>query len=327
MRIVAILSLVVISSSATIAAEEFEDLIRDVEGNERLYDNLQLSLTKLYDLAANVAVTYSVDEQEYITSEHRLSISLNTGQFRRHETGIHYTLLEKGSTEVIDAFDGDSHLHFYKYTSENVMTGEQLRTQSAGQISDEPPSLTNLARPHMFLLESGCPKVPLSTYLKGREAVLAHPNPSFVSGGDIEVQLLGVAEFQELECVRILIDTVINGVPYNGWELWLAPERNLIPVRKVAYTYRWSNDVPLAESTVDEWKEIRPDIWFPIKAHTDAYDFRTVQEEGKTKLRWRKQYDVESVSLEPKTNPATFNELEFPAGTKLRTIKDGVVVR
>jgi hypothetical protein len=51
-----------------------------------------------------------------------------------------------------------------------------------------------------------------------------------------------------------------------------------------------------------------------------------VANKGEKKLSWRMDYEVRSISLEPETTPATFTELEFPPGTKVRVIENGVDV-
>ena len=132
-----------------------------------------------------------------------------------------------------------------------------------------------------------------------------------------------MTDFNGLRCRKILIDTVINDESYNGWLLWLAEDRNWIPARNVAYTYRWSKDVAIAESSVDEWKELRPGVWFPMKAQADRYDSYAARDEGRQQLHWSKAYEFQSVSLEPETNAETFTELEFPEGTEVRVIEEG----
>ena len=322
------------------AAEAHQDLIHSVERNEKPYKNLELTLTSVYE-----HLTQNAESKESYRIETQTSIVLQGEKFRRHETqkrtgrpsvayrarrGNQRKRRSAGSfsrfrtTEAIEVFDGQTHRSFSKHDQMAAAIGNQQLSKSSGQVSDKPPSLTNLARPHMFLIESGCPRVPLSIYLKGAEAVLAHPNPSYFTG-DVEVLILGDAEFQGMQCLKILIDTILSdGTRHNGWELWLAKDRNLIPVRKLGYTYRWSRDMPIAESTVDEWKELREGVWFPMKAHTNRYHSQTVKEHGKQVLSWRKQYVVASISFDPKTATGeTFSKLDFPPGTEVRVIQGG----
>lgn len=327
MRILAIIAVLLLPGRAALAADPLAELIATVEQAESHYSRLKLELTSTYRIAEDVEVGLDPDVQEHIQNETQTSIILADGQFRVQTTTRSHTLLEDGLTEATGIFDGRVHRSYWKNISAAAATGVQQRSDSGGLVSDEHPSLTNLARPHMLLLEAGCPKVPLSTYLKGQAAVLAHPNPSFFPRDTrIVLRDLGAAEFAGLHCRRILIDSYVRDVLHNGWELWLAEERNLIPARNVAYTYRDSKEVPVADSAVDEWQELRPGVWFPKKAHTDRYDSGAVRDKAEKRLSWRMDYEVRSVTLDPETAPATFTELEFPPGTKVRVIEDGVEV-
>ncbi|QDU08233.1 hypothetical protein [Gimesia aquarii] len=319
------------------ASDVLKELIREVQKNEQLYSDLKLTMTSVYE-----KLPKHVDVNKQNQSESEISIDLQGQKFCKHAKvkshfwgaaffGISPKPTESsssGTTETINVFDGKTRRSFWKSDTSPTTIGEPRRVRSRGLISDEPPSLTNLARPHMFLLDSGCPKVPLSIYLKGIKAISAYPNPSYFSRDwVISVHILGDAEFKGLQCIKILIDTTLaNGIRHNGWELWLAKDRNLIPVRNFSYTYRWSKEMPIAESTVDEWKEIRPGVWFPIKAHTDRYHSRTVKREGKQKLSWRMQYHVKSVLLDPpRITQDVFTKLEFPEGTPITVRNHGKV--
>ncbi len=318
--------------------ETLQDLIREIERNETFYKDQIINLTSVYEEFPKAA-----DPDLQIRKKRIFSLILQGQKFRLEENSkgrLNIMYLGKrpkpkdlprsrfSESESIQVFDGTTHRSLWKQPSNAPDKEEQKRILSCGQISDEYPSLTNYARPHMYLLSSGSPKVPLSTYLKGMQAVLAHPNPSYVSpGSTIEIHILKDSEFQELKCKRILIDTILsNGTRHNGWELWLARDRNLLPVRNLSYTYRWSKEMPVAESTVDEWREVHPGVWFPIKFHTDRYSSIVMKREGKQQLSWRRQEHVTSVELDPRKLPeATFTELEFPQGIQVFVEQNGEV--
>ncbi len=165
-------------------------------------------------------------------------------QFRAEHTTVSHSLLEDSTSEVIECFDGQAHRYFWQHGSTNADTDEEVRSGGGGMVSDERPSLSNLVRPHMFLLESGAPRVPLSTYLKGTEAVLAHPSPGVSVSSAIEILDLGSDEFEGMKCRRIRIESFSGESPHSAWELWLAEERNLIPVHRLGYNYIESTDIP-----------------------------------------------------------------------------------
>lgn len=318
------------------ASDVLKDLIREVQSNEKLYSNLKLTMTSVYEKFPK-----HVDVNKQIQSDSDISIELRGQNFYKHKKTkgrfevVFGSLPKKpvnsstsGTTETIDVFDGKTHRSLWKSDTTPVVIGEPQRITSGGLISDEPPSLTNFARPHMFLLDGGSPKVPLSIYLKGTKAVSEYPNPSYFNRKSIiSVHILGDVEFKGLRCIKISINTTLaNGILYSGWELWLAKDRNLIPARKFSYTYRWSKEMPIAESAVDEWKELRPGVWFPIKAHTDRFHSQTVKREGRLKLSWWKRYHVNNVLLDPpQMVQDVFTKLKFPEGTPITVVTQGEV--
>ena len=55
------------------------------------------------------------------------------------------------------------------------------------------------------------------------------------------------------------------------WSLWLARDRNLLPVRHEWHELRVSKTVPTGVFRVSELREIRPALWFPFKARDVAW--------------------------------------------------------
>lgn len=318
--------------------ETLQDLIREIERNEMFYVDQQLKLTRVYE-----DYPKADDPDQQIRKQWDYSLTLQGQKFRLEEKSrgrlkVGYIgavkIPKNGPTsrysesESLQVFDGTTFRSLRKQLIENPENAEQTQSRMRGQISDEYPILTNLARPHMYLLSSGAPKVPLSTYMRGMPAVLAHPNPSYVApGSKIETQLLEDREFQGRKCKRVLIDVILSsGTRHNGWELWLAVDRNLLPVRNLSYTYRWSKESPVAESTVDEWREVQPGVWIPVRFHTDRYDSFVIKREGKQQLSWRENFHVTSISLDLQQLPESiFTKLDFPAGTRVYIKEDGTV--
>lgn len=318
--------------------ETLQDLIREIERNEKFYADQRLKLTRVYEKFPKAA-----DPDQQIRKQWDYSLTLQGQKFRLEEKSkgrlkVGYIGAVKipkngpksrySESESLQVFDGTTFCSLRKQLIENPENAEQTQSQTRGQISDEYPILTNLARPHMYLLSSGAPKVPLSTYMKGAPAVLAYPNPSYVApGSKIETQLLADREFQGLKCKRVLIDVILsNGTRHNGWELWLAVDRNLLPVRNLSYTYRWSTEMPIAESTVDEWREVQPGVWIPVRFHTDRYDSFVIKREGKQQLSWREKFHVTSISLDlQQLSETVFSNLDFPAGTRVYIKEEGTV--
>jgi len=330
----------------TADAEELQTLIREIEQNEAFYTDLKLKLTSTKIDEGNL---FHIDAPKPIQSETQISLDVQGLKFRQEDrskgrfsvivSGFDWlkekpdpadaSYTEVGTREWITVCDGKTSRYFWTDDVVAEKKGQQRKTSSKGEISDKPLRLPSLARPHMFLLENGGPKVPLSTYLKGVKAIRAFPGPSDLREGLMfKVQILGSEEFQGLPCTKILIEGIDpKGTPRNRRELLLARDRNLIPVKILSYTYRDSKEMPIAEAIVDEWQEVRPGVWFPLKAHYNRFNSTTVKREGLQKLAWQIKYDIKGIQLDPQIPPEEFTTLNFPPGTKVNLVKDGKIIK
>ncbi|MCH9653224.1 MAG: hypothetical protein K0U86_15370 [Planctomycetes bacterium] len=322
------------SKAAVSQNDAVQDLIQEVKKNEKLYSDLGLWLTCVYEKFPKPS-----DVNKQIQTESLISIDLQEKKFRfesitKGRRIISFFLPPKkltshevtGTSEVIAVFDGHTHYRLWLSNYKPDEVGQRPGMRRSGEISDKTPSISSFARPHMFLSASEKSHVPLSTYLEGAKAITAYPG----SDADLrkmyfEKQILGTEKFQGLQCIKVKMELVgSNGKPSSRHEIWLAKERNLIPVRRLDYKYRWSKEIPVSESIVDEWKELRPGVWFPMKAHTNRYNFLSKKPIEKRELMWRRQYAVKSITLNPPQRaPDVFNKLEFPKGMPLRVIKNG----
>jgi hypothetical protein len=144
----------------------------------------------------------------------------------------------------------------------------------------------------------------------------------------MQVTYQGEDTFNGLKCHKVLVDVLLkSGVPHDGQVFWLAEDRNFLPVKQVAYTYRFSKDTTVGQGTVTELREIKPGVWFPFKADYTAFNKLKIQQGGPQELQWRNQYTVERVALEPQHGPEFFATVEFPAGTAVYELEKGKIVR
>ncbi|WP_417387013.1 hypothetical protein [Gimesia sp.] len=329
----ALLSLNVTAVNAQENTSALDTLIQEIEQNETLYTSLNLDLKVMYETFPK-----HTDPDKQIVNETKYAVLLQGRKFRRQRSSqgryqiayksVPRTPMKNSHRRIsnsIEVYDGMTHRGLWNSASPSPIIEEEPEYDRRGEISDEIPSLSSLVRPHMFLLDGGWPKAPLSTYLKGTSAIRAYPNPGhFDEKLVIEVQVIGEEEFQGLNCTKIRCETThLNGTRYSGSELWLAHDRNLIPLRKVSYTYRWSKTIPVAESIVDEWQEVSPGAWFPKKAHTDRYDSLTIKRDARQQLSWRKTYEVKDIDLNPHIPKDAFTKLDFPPETKVTVYRNG----
>ena len=170
---------------------------------------------------------------------------------------------------------------------------------------------------------------PLSTYLLGDKGIASHPSARWDQALVLDVVYEGEADYGNLKCHRIKATTIIKktNTPYCASEIWLAEARNFIPVREIAWTYRFSKDIPVGEGAVEDWREIKAGMWYPIKAHCIAYDKFLIQQQRKQKVLWRRDYATQEVSLDPKYDVAFFRDVAFPNGMAVYEVKAGKITR
>jgi hypothetical protein len=129
-----------------------------------------------------------------------------------------------------------------------------------------------------------------------------------------EVEYLGGASAGLLSCYVLSVRPAHARQPGFRSLLWLAKERNLIPVR--FEEYRPGETLPVRLEIVDKFNEPSPGIWYP--AHKTRYIFRQqiapAVREGYLFVDQCWDYTVNSVSLEPVVSEGTFSQIVVDEG-------------
>lgn len=332
------------SASKTEGAAALQTLIQEIEQNEALYKKLQVDMTRSKVDQADVFPYYG---PKPIRQNSKLLLIVQGEMFRNQTqtkglfvsraiyafpSGDHplpNIKVNTGTKENTNVFNGTIFRSFWKDIYDAKGEEKQPRIRKRGMISDQTPGATNLARPHMLLFEFIGSRVPLSVYLKGTEAVREFTgNSEPKSKYRTRVQVRGTEKVQGLECTLVRIETVDDqGMPRSRRDLWLARERNLIPVRKLCFYNRDSTELPNMECLVEAWQEVRPGVWFPRKAYTERYNSMILKRKGKQQTSWRYDYNVEKVGLNPKLPKDIFTKLNFETGTRVNVFQDDKKIR
>jgi hypothetical protein len=160
---------------------------------------------------------------------------------------------------------------------------------------------------------------PLSEYLS---AAKIGPN-------DIGHQVVyeGEETVDGLPCVRIRSEQFYAaGQPPDVTLLWLAVERNYLPVKLVGYVVSYSTDIPLVVSTVSDLRELAPGVWFPF-AQTRIKNDEIAASKGQTLVVTRTDNTVTKAVLGPQYDLSLFREISIPDGMPVIEIKEGEKLR
>jgi hypothetical protein len=206
--------------------------------------------------------------------------------------------------------------------------GEMTRAVEQGKIANliegrkEDP---RFFRPHNILLKKAFVTFPLSEYLEGGDALKAYRSyRSF----NVTVELLGQEVLDGSRCFKVQVRTWNDGQePEKGGRrlLWLAIDRNYLPIRTEAYASRVGGKL-VEFGRVERLEEIAPGIWFPMKASIVVYDEPALRQ-GKSVVAGTDTFTVKRVSLDPNYGIDLFRDIKIPDGAAVYEVDDGEIVR
>ncbi len=138
---------------------------------------------------------------------------------------------------------------------------------------------------------------------------------------DSKVNYLGTQTRDGLLCdiVCIVGTSTKSGKPYLKEVLWLARDRCYLPIRNESYTLRWSDQLPTAVTEVTELREIGPGLYFPMRVVTNRFESHAKGglSDDRLIVKWRKQWLVESVTLDSEVDPSLFEVVNVPSSTRV----------
>jgi beta-lactamase regulating signal transducer with metallopeptidase domain/uncharacterized GH25 family protein len=142
----------------------------------------------------------------------------------------------------------------------------------------------------------------------------------FLSSGDgreqsILMEYMGEERIDALDCYKLLWSpSYNNGRVNSSIVIWLARDRNLLPIRMECH--RSGEKHPTSVASVDELRELRPGLWFPVKATILAYQNVMIDSSVNPEaLQWRRQITVDEVALDPEVDAKLFSTVEVPKDT------------
>lgn len=316
-------SLLVVTTPVTAAQAvgvSLDNIVDNVRQNEDLYKNIEVTMMEHYVVGDQVIPGTGNDYRIPTKIDKTLRFIRQDGKYRLEKHGIHEYSNGQTNTTIenrIVAYDGEK--------------TRLLEQAAVGNIVVGPVDDPYFVKPHMFLLQQDRWIATLSTWLKGHDALAADPRGR--SDLDPKVRLentyQGVAVFRGLRCHEVWITLVFKSTGERGTrrEMWLAEDRNYIPARVVTWSPNESKVIPSSESYVNEWREIKPGIWFPMAATCTRYDPFALQRDGTQRLQWRSEHTVKEVSLDPKHDIAFFRDVKFPDGTAVYEVDNGKITK
>ncbi len=175
------------------------------------------------------------------------------------------------------------------------------------------PDAVDMFRPHTaFFVHGGLRCYRLSS-------LLASPVYEKFNGTRLKYEYLGPERRDGLDCEKLLsADDSGDDRKPNTWSyLWLAKDRNYLPVRYESYSS--SNDkLPTSIGYVDDLREIAPGLWFPCHAVRQGHASDSVEglREGRILIDPIYELRVRTVELPLDVRDNLFH-MNLPAGTSV----------
>lgn len=283
-----------------------QEIIANVRLSEALFNH--------YDSTRSDTYRHGDEENSYLESNLIRTVSSKTtvrnlltqGKFFREENAARGNeRLATSSSQMIVAFDGNWRRQFNNDRfNDRPQLSASLQKGSAGRLSVD--------RPHLALLENFTDGPSLADYLAGVEAA---PR----SRGRRQAEYVGDDVINELVCHKLSVDQFAGQSPEPTLSstIWLARDRNYLPVRHDSYRPARSAKLPDAVSLVLELREGRPGLWFPDRvAIMKLRNFEATGAcENRVIVSWRRDQEISSLDLNPNPDPTLFSELNVPQGT------------
>lgn len=256
------------SAESHSAAVPLADIVDNVRRNEKLYNDIDVSVVESYDLGGREPEEFLDGSFEVVRKDIRTKYVAQRDLFRLDISGRNLGATAEVAADRIRAFDGKLTRSYSQQAIGNIVTGRKTDTQSV--------------RPHMLLLRFMGLDVPLSAYLGGDEAINSFPESGWPVDQRLALTYNGQSVVGGLQCHVVHALVYLRDQPAARWELWLAEERNYIPARLSGFDLLRRSEHMDRSAEVTEWKEVRQGVWFPMDAHVLAYD---VSSEAAIKLR------------------------------------------
>jgi hypothetical protein len=291
------------------------EILSNIQSNEALYENLDVQIK--YDYQVDPG---SKENDDMVIKKRDLfQRSVKQGTFffteiRQEDVSVKG---KTGSYKAITGYDG-------KKTISLISSAE---TANVHQERREP---LFLYRPHNWIFApSEGVMVPLSTYLRGGAQFRNHPSAGIYKHCDVSTAFEKSEEFHGLSCLKLRcniwkFDESKKGVLGMYFFLWVAPERNYLPVKSEAFEQREGKLLafPSAVAIAETFRRIKPGLWLPNRQKLTVYD-QWESKPGKMVVDNTTTIQLEKVVLDPKYPISFFKDIPFPKGTQVIEIKAG----
>jgi hypothetical protein len=280
--------------------QRLREVIERLRENERLYADIDFTLRRSY---RHVGQDRPEDAASFIDALERFVYQDGYFYFQKlsqHDTGSHTRTT---------AFDG-------RQTIDVSINGPDKRFGQPdiyASILDSRIPGGHAVYPHTIVLGDNFIRGMLSEYLTQTRTSMDRP---------VRTQYVGETDIDELRCETVKMrffevpDAEGFSKPMGGFMIWLAVDRNYLPVRV-------ENDGQSWERRITEMFELEPGVSFPRRTEDVSYEWR----DGQRVLRNLSEIETVRVKLNPEYAIAFFQNVKVPYEAHVNEVHDGETVR
>ncbi len=285
---------------------KLERLISNLRGYESLYANVELEGTKTYE-----------SDDEFPIHENQFKSIKNTFKSVFQNDMIYGELLGTGLTIKGLKYTFDT---YAGYDGEKTRFSEHLEF---GNVVIGKGRIGIVVRPHGFLLNESRVHFPLADLLSNS------PSLKFTSYDfrENETEYLGEDTFNGYSCIKVRIHTWHRSLGRDSdspIDLWLATDRNLIPVHMEGYRFYDGTFLMIEIGSVDGFKEIETGVWYPTSSRSEIYDYSWEKpiSANTRRLTGKWTHAINKINLNPNYPKEFFSNIKMPDGVPVWVLKD-----
>jgi len=301
-----------ITARAGDKSDRMRHIIENVRSNEALYKDIEVVETKSYHANASAqmpskALTGDVTKSRYVMQQGKL--------YSRME--------EKGQTAGNSGIDRVSLLGF---------DGQYTRTRGGdtANVHEGKMNTCKIFQPHTWLLSHAHLCFPLSLYLDGDKAIATHPLAGAYANITVRCSFARSEEIDGLRCCKLVCEMCAKKSPpepYAVRYVWLAEDRNYLPIKAIGFQFGYSKDIPLESASASDFREISPGIWLPFKRSLVVNDEFQAKKNQKTVVSNTEEELVEKAELDPRYGIELFRDIPVSDAPVVYDVKDGKIIR
>lgn len=282
------------------------DVIDNVRANELLYQHCDAEVRVTHRIYRKPVQFVADNIHEVISSDKIVKYVLQDGMFRTdlQESTLDTSSKNQNARTRLSLFDGES---------SRIRDGRIVNIR-AGRTVD-----SHILRPHMLILQCSTYPVPLSALLTGRDAVAAYGDKLIGDRTELVVEYGGREAIDGHDCHKVVWrrrNSTSHRIT-STIHLWLAADRNWLPIRVRVLSHKYSTTLPHSEADVSDFRELEPNVWCPTHARTMTFIGDSLRKYGRQERSFGRTFYVSRFTLSPAYPKEFFQSLDIPNGVSV----------